>query len=120
MTKSVILLLLTLMLLPMCGCMQSAPEATLPPGITKPEGSVISMNPPVVEGRVTKLTDDHIFLSVQGVEWKLELDDKAEWEIKRYKELDMPVLVGSFVMIYYEEDEDGEREATRIEHVEMN
>ncbi len=119
MTKSIVLLLLTLMmLLPVSGCIPR--KASLPPGVTNPEGGVISMNPPAVEGRVTKLTEDHIYLMVQGVEWKLELDDKTEWEIKRYKELDMPVMVGSFLMVYYEEDEDGEREATRIEHVTVN
>ncbi|MBE7022387.1 MAG: hypothetical protein E7414_04145 [Ruminococcaceae bacterium] len=107
--------------LPLGGCRGSmGAEATLPPGITKPEGGIVSTNPKIVEGRITRLTDDEISLNVQGVTWNMELSDEAQGMLARYKELKVDIRKGTFVMAYYEEENDGEREVTRIERVEMN
>lgn len=117
-----LLFVLSLLMLPLGGCALQfgEVEATLPPGITQPEGSIVSTNPKVVEGRIKKLTDDDIVISVQGVDWKMELSDHAQYMVKRFNELDIPVKKGTFVMAYYEEEVDGEREVTRIEVVESN
>lgn len=121
MNKIVLFLCALALCLPLGGCGGGmGAEATLPPGITKPEGGIVSTNPKIVEGRITRLTEDEISLSVQGVEWRMELADEAQAMLARYKELEVDIRKGTFVMAYYEEDDDGERDVTRIERVEMN
>ncbi len=116
------LLVLSLFTLLLGGCNLrfGEAEATLPPSITNPEGGIISMNPKVVEGRIKKLTDDNLILTVQGVDWKMELSDKAQYMIERLNEAGIEVKKGTFVMAYYDEESDGEREITRIEVVKSN
>ncbi|MGN1058837.1 MAG: hypothetical protein ACI4QW_00270 [Clostridia bacterium] len=102
-----------------CGT-ASEPEATIPPGITNPDGGVVSTNPNMLEGRVVKLSKNSITLMVQKVEWKMSLSEKAQAEVARFAELDMPIKEGGFVIAYYENKEDGGREVTRLEHLNAN
>lgn len=118
---SMLLLPLLMFALSACGGQKKAEaEATLPPGITNPEGGVTSTDPKAVEGRVTKITDNAITLKVQGVEWNLALTEHTKWEAERFAELEMPIVKGSFLLVYYEETEDGNRQATKLEHLSVN
>lgn len=113
-------LCILLIFLTACGGQNSEPEATIPPGISNVDGGVVSTNPKAVEGRVVSVTDDEIVLKVQGVDWKLALNEHTQWEKKRYDELDKPIQKGSFMLIYYEETEEGKRQATKLEFLHMN
>lgn len=94
-------------------------EAPIPPGITKPEGRVISASPKIVEGRITKLTDKKMCISVQGVEWELILDETGCTTIQRLNELGVEIVKGTFVTVHYKE-ENGTRTATKIMRLESN
>ncbi|MBQ4517041.1 MAG: hypothetical protein II997_00470 [Clostridia bacterium] len=120
--KIISMLLLLIFCIAFSGCggdQSSEPSATLAPGIQHPEGEIESRNPPIVTGRVIRVDDEKIVLSVQNVEWELLLNDHTKWEKQRFAELEMPVLKGSFMRIYYEEIE-GNRTATKLEHVKAN
>ncbi len=117
---TVILISLTLFLCSGCGApADTEPEATLPPGITKPEGSVLSTDPKIVCGRITKLTDKVMCISVQNVEWELTLGEEALYTLEKFAEYNIEVRKGTFVKVYYEE-ESGKRIAGRIERVTAN
>ncbi len=123
MNKLITVLLLSLALGLLSGCgnaPDTEPEATLPPGITKPEGAVISTDPKIVTGRITKLTDKTMCLSVQNVEWELVLGEEALFTLEKFAEHNVEVRKGTFVKVYYEENESGKREAGRIERVTAN
>ena len=103
------------------GCSENpAPEASIPPGITKPEGRIVSTNPKAIEGRVTKLTDKKIWVSVQGVDWELTLNEDTKNSIKKLAEHDIIIEKGTFVVVYYDVDEKDKRTATRIERLRVN
>ncbi|MBR7164317.1 MAG: hypothetical protein IKD21_05050 [Clostridia bacterium] len=95
------------------------PEATLPPGITKPEGRIISTNPKIVEGKITKLTEKKMCISVQNVEWELQLDETSRNIVNRLNELGVEIKKGTFVNVHYKE-ENGNRIATNVMRVESN
>lgn len=114
------LLLACILLLSGCTVTKIEPQATLQPGISKPEGAIVSTDPKIVEGRITKLTKDTICISVQKVDWELSLTEHAAWEVEQLNEKGIEIMVGTFVMIYYDELEDGTRQATRVERVRMN
>ncbi len=117
----ILLFLLSLSVLAGCGSpADSEPEATLPPGISKPEGAVISTDPKIVTGRITKLTDKAMYLSVQKVEWELELGEEALFTLEKFAENNIEIRKGTFVKVYYEENEAGKRVAGRIERVTAN
>ncbi|MBE7010928.1 MAG: hypothetical protein E7418_05505 [Ruminococcaceae bacterium] len=123
MNKGISLCLVILLCLPVlagCALQIEEPMATLAPGITKPEGGIVSTNPKVVEGRILKLEKDEITLEVQGVKWNMDLTEEAQKMLKRYDELGIEIRKGTFVMAYYREDLDRDREVTRIERVESN
>ena len=120
MNKLVVLVLVCLLCLSGCTVTKVVPEATLQPGISKPEGGIVSTDPKIVEGRIKKLTKDSMTLSVQSVDWELALTEQAAWEIEKLNEKGVEIVVGTFVMAYYEELEDGTRQATRVERVRMN
>lgn len=113
------ILLTCLSLFTGCG-EKTEPEAYVPPGITKPEGRIVSSDPKAIEGRVTKLTDKKIWVSVQGVDWELNMNDDAQFMIKKLAEHDIIIEKGSFVVVYYDIEEDGSRTATRIERLRAN
>lgn len=94
-------------------------EDTIPPGITKTEGRIISTNPKIIEGRITKLTDEKMYISIQGVEWELVLDETGRKTVQRLNELGVKIVKGTFVTIHYKE-EDGKRIATKIMRLESN
>ncbi len=96
------------------------PTATLAPTVTRTEGGIVSTRPPAVEGRVSRIKDDTIFLKVEGVEWELVLNEQTKWEMERFAELDMPISKGSMLIVYYREQADGVRVATKLEHVKSN
>ena len=103
------------------GCTKEAePEASIPPGITKPEGRIVSTDPKAIEGRVTKLTDKKIWVSVQGVDWELTLNEDTKAAIKKLAEHDIIIEKGTFVVVYYDVDEKDKRTATRIERLRVN
>ncbi len=103
------------------GCTdKTEPEASIPPGITKPEGRIVSTDPKAIEGRVTKLTDKKIWVSVQGVDWELTLNEDARFAIKKLAEHDIVIEKGTFVVVYYDVDEKDNRTATRIERLRVN
>ena len=116
------LLVLSLSALFLSGCHLpfGGAEATLPPSITRPEGGIISTNPKIVEGRIKKISGDKVTLTVDGVDWNMELSDAAEAMVTTLNKAGVEVQKGTFVMAYYEEDDDGEREVTRIEVVQSN
>ena len=119
--KIISIFLLLVLCLSFVGCQgrDSGPTATLAPGIKDAAGGIESTNPPIVTGRVVAVDDDKIVLKVQGVEWELLLNDHTKWEKQRFAELEMPVLKGSFMRIYYEEG-NGKRTATKLEHMKAN
>ena len=114
------MLLLFVLLLSACGNLSSLPEATLSPDITNPAGGVLLTDKKAVEGRVTKINDKEIVLKVQGVEWELALTEHTKWEAERFAEVDMPIVTGSMMLVYYEETEDGVLQATKLEHLRAN
>ncbi len=118
----IMLALLSISLFAGCGNTPDSaePEATLPPGISKPEGSVVSTDPPIVEGRITKLTKDEIHLSVQNVEWVLMQGERVKLTLEKFAEKDIEVRTGTFVRLYYEQNDAGERVATQLERVTVN
>lgn len=119
--KIVSMFLLFIFCISFSGCQkeETGPNATLAPGIQRTEGEIESTNPPIVTGRVEQVDDEKIVLKVQGVEWELLLNDHTKWEKQRFAELEMPVLKGSFMRIYYEENQ-GKRTATKLEHMKVN
>lgn len=96
------------------------PEATLPPGLTKTEGRIVSTDPKIVEGRVTKLTDKAMCITVQGVEWELLLSEESKFILQKFEENGDAIVTGTYVMIYYEENENGQRVAGKINRVIVN
>ena len=104
------------------GCANSSANdlGPVPPGISIPEGRIVSTTPKVLEARILKISAKKMTLLVQGVEWDMTLSEKVQSDIKRYAELDMPMEVGGFVVAYYEETEDGKRQITRLEHLNSN
>ncbi len=129
MIKKIITIFLILLLSACCvgagfwilGTSSTADEtvAPIPPGITKPEGRIVSANPKIVEGRITKLTDKKMCISVQGVEWELVLDDTGRKTVQRLNEVGVEIVKGTFVTIHYKE-ENGKRIATKIMRLEAN
>ncbi|MBE7036235.1 MAG: hypothetical protein E7403_02960 [Ruminococcaceae bacterium] len=120
--KLISMMLLLIFCIALPGCSEKKepePEATLAPGITRPEGGIESTDPPIVTGQVTEVKDDKIILNVQNVEWELLLNDHTQWEKQRFAELEMPIIKGSFLRVYYEEA-DGKRTATKLEHLKVN
>lgn len=119
--KLFLLCLLPILCLSFSGCQnkEEGPTATMPPGITHTEGGIESTEPPIVTGRVVSVDDNKIVLKVQGVDWELLLNDQTKWEKQRFAELEMPVLKGSFMRIFYEERDD-KRTATKLEHLKVN
>ena len=97
------LLVLSLSALFLSGCHLpfGGAEATLPP-------------------RIKKISGDKVTLTVDGVDWNMELSDAAEAMVTTLNKAGVEVKKGTFVMAYYEEDDDGEREVTRIEVVQSN
>ena len=95
------------------------PEVPLPPGITRPEGRVISTNPKIVEGRITKLTDNEVCISVQKVEWSIVLDETSRTIVNTLNEKGVEIRKGTFVCIHYKE-ENGKRIATNVLRVDSN
>ncbi len=122
MTKKILCaLLLSAMMLGSTACAGGGdPEASIPPGITHPEGGVVSTNPMGIQGRVTKLKKDKMEVKVQGVTWKFELPEQIQKDIIRLAEFDIVIEEGTFVVVYYEENENGKRVVTRIERLEAN
>ncbi len=116
----ILMLLLFVLLFSACGNQSSLPEATLSPDITNPAGGVFLTDKTAVEGRVTKINDKEIVLKVQGVEWELALTEHTKWEVERFAEVDMPIVTGSMMLVYYEETEDGVLQATKLEHLRTN
>ena len=92
----------------------------VPEGITDPNGGVVSANPPMVEGWIVNISKDSVTIMVENVEWKMELDEQVQKNVKRFKELDMPMKRGSYVLAQYELLEDGTRLVNRLEHLNMN
>lgn len=119
--KLFLLCLLPILCLSFSGCQnkEEGQTATMPPGITHAEGGIESTEPPIVTGRVVSVDDNKIVLKVQGVDWELLLNDQTKWEKQRFAELEMPVLKGSFMRIFYEEKDD-KRTATKLEHLKVN
>ncbi|MBE7048191.1 MAG: hypothetical protein E7393_02315 [Ruminococcaceae bacterium] len=104
----------------MCVILLTACSSGIPKGISNPDGGIMSTDPPAVAGRVVSISDDEIVLMVEKVKWEMELSDAAQKEVARYKELKMPIKKGGFVIAYYENESDGEREVTRLEHLKVN
>ncbi len=105
------------------GCklnVEPSPTPTVPPGISKPEGRVVSMEPPTIEGRITKLTENKVWVMVQGVEWELVLNERAQFTIKKLAEYGTIIEKDSFVIVVYDIGEDGTRTANRIELLHVN
>ena len=94
------------------------PEASLAPGLTKTEGRVISDS--IVEGIVTKLTDKSLSMTVEGVKWEFALNDETKFIVQKLEENGSPVLSGSYILVNYEKNENGERIAKNISHVIVN
>ncbi len=73
------------------------------PGVTITEGRVLQGTGSIrhVEGKITKLTKNKMFLSVQGVDWEMTLPEEAQNMITRMNELGIEVKVGTLVTIQY-------------------
>ena len=103
----------------LAGCnAEFTPE--VPEGISNPEGGVVSAKPPMVEGWIVKISKDKVTLMVDGVEWDMKLDEQVQKNVKRFKEIDMPMKRGGYVLAQYELLEDGTRLVNRLEHLNMN
>ncbi len=114
---------LTLCVAIFSGCGEKAtptPTASVPPGITKPEGRILTLDPPIIEGRVTKLTEKKIWVMIQGVEWELNLNDEAKDAIKKLAKNDIVIEKDTFVVVYYNNEENGSKTATGIERLRSN
>lgn len=119
--NKLISLLLTCFLCLTClaGCNASfTPE--VPEGITDPEGGVVSANPPIVEGWIVSISKSKVTLMVDNVEWEMKLDEQVQKNVKRFKEIGLPMKRGGYVLAQYELLEDGTRLVNRLEHLEMN
>jgi len=78
--------------------------ATTPqPDVTITDGRVLTATDAggIIEGKITKLTDKKISLSVQGVDWELNLTEKIHNNINRMNELGIEVKVGTLVTVQY-------------------
>ncbi len=73
------------------------------PGVTITDGRVLAATDTggIIEGKITKLTNKKISLSVQGVDWDLALTEEVHNNIKRMNELGIEVKVGTLVTIQY-------------------
>lgn len=78
----------------------AGPTPTIPPGITKTKGVRYDT---LMEGVVTKITKEKIFVSVEGKNWEFTLSDRAKEEMKIYDEkYNTPVVHGSYIQVKYE------------------
>lgn len=73
------------------------------PDVTITDGRVLPGTGQIkhVEGKITKLTESKLFLSVQGVNWEMTLPEEASNNIKRMNELGIEVKVGTLVTVQY-------------------
>lgn len=96
-------------------------EAVQQPGVTKTEGRVFSTTSrtKIVEGKITKLTDKKMFLSIQDVEWELILPENVRNEIKILNEKGIEIKKGTFVNVQYQVEND-QRIATKVMRLVSN
>lgn len=111
--------LVCLFTLVVTGCRLSV-EKPVPEGISNPDGGIVSVDPMIVQGQVKKLSGDRLVISVQAVEWELSLSESAQKELETLKNAGIDIGKDDFVQVYYEEKEEGGREAIKVERLRVN
>lgn len=112
MTKKIITIAIILLLSAACvvagllilGNKSKDEIATIPqPDVTITEGRALIGTSQFrhVEGKITKITDDKLFLSVAGVDWEMTLPEEARNSIDRMNELGIEIKIGTLVTVQY-------------------